>query len=181
MKTLKKTTYVLAIALALIFTGCSKDDDGGGGGAAAAGTMTAKVDGSTVTTLEMTTYASMVSQGGASVLIVQGNTGGTSSKAFNLQITGVDGPGTYEIGGDFIFSAIAAYIEVTVDPSNPTAAETDEWVAPFDGGEVVGEIKISELTDANVKGTFRFSAKHQENDSMKEITEGSFDVDVNQF
>src|SRR5690554_3171709 len=105
MKTLKQTTYVFAIALALIFTGCSKDDDGGGGGDAAAGTVKAKVDGSNFTSNSDFTTASTVNAGGNNVLTIQGTD--NSGKGFVFVMNGVEGTGTYEIGGDNIIAVTA--------------------------------------------------------------------------
>lgn len=174
MKTMKNTIYTVLIGLALVFTAtsCSKDDDGGSGGDAAAGTIKAKVDGTVVTTLEMVTIATLT----GSNLNIQGNTGGTSSKAFVLQIQGLDGVGTYPIGGGANIFNVATYTEITVDISNPANTVTNNWQAPFDEMEV-GEIRISELTDTKVVGTFNFTGKNVNGDnSTKQITEGSFNI-----
>ena len=172
---MKNTIYTVLIGLALVFTGtsCSSDDDGGDGGNAAAGTIQAKVDGTLVTTLEMVTFATL---SGTSNLQIQGNTGGTSSKAFVLQMQGLDGVGTYTIGGGANIINTAVYSEITVDISNPSNTVTNDWQAPFDSS-VAGEIKISELTDTKVVGTFSFTGKNVNGDnSTKQITEGSFNI-----
>lgn len=177
MKTIKNSIYTGLIALTLVFAGCSSDDDGGDGGDAALGTITAKVDGTTVTTLEMVTFATLTTVSGASHLQIQGNTGGTTSKAFILQIGGVDGTGTYQIDGSSNISILGIYSEITVDPANPTNVETNEWYAPHDAS-VAGEINISELSDTKVVGTFHFTGKNVDGDnSTKEITEGSFNIE----
>lgn len=173
MKTLKQTTYVFAIALALIFTGCSKDDDGGGGGDAASGTIKAKVDGANFTSNSDFTTANTVNAGGTTTMTIQGTD--NSGKGFMFIINGMDGTGTYEIGsGVGGISIIASYVEANA--SNPIDSQT--WQAPFDD-TVAGQIQISELSDTNVKGTFEFTCKNSNDDSMKEITDGSFNVEVN--
>jgi hypothetical protein len=175
MKTIKFICAYLLVTTSMFIASCSSDDDGGGGGSAAAGTIRAKVNGTTVTTLEMVTFATQVGP----VLQIQGNTGGTSSKAFVMNITTYDGVGTYDIGGGStgLGLANASYVETTVDLSNPTAPDIKTWSAPFEGGEKVGEIKISEVTDTAIKGTFFFTAKNVSDNSTKEITEGSFNIE----
>src|SRR5690606_9947542 len=89
---------------------------------------------------------------------IQGNTGGTSSKAIVMTIVGYDGVGTYPIGGGANVFTVASYVETEVDLSNPTNPEVVTWSAPYDDS-VAGEINISEVTDTKVKGTFSFTAK----------------------
>lgn len=176
MKTIKKISLVLFAALAVTFTSCSSDD-GGSGGNAAAGTMKAKVAGSNVTTLEITTFATI----SGNVLILQGNTGGTSSKAFNLNVGAYNGVGTYDIGGGTtgLGQATASYIEIVVDIANPTAFQSTTWQAPFTGGAKVGEVSVSEVTSTNIKGTFFYTAKKNSGDMSEiAITEGSFNIEL---
>lgn len=175
MKKIKLICAFVVVTTFTLFTSCSSDDNGGGGGNAAAGTIKAKVDGTTVTTMEMVTFANQV----GSMLQIQGNTGGTSSKAFVLNVTTFDGVGTYDIGGaGGLGQANASYTEIIVNLSNPMATETKVWAAPYTGGDKVGEIKISEITATHIKGTFNFSAKRTEDGSMKQITEGAFNVEL---
>lgn len=174
MKTIKKISLVLFAALAVSLSSCSSDD-GGSGGNAGAGTMKANVGGATVTTLEITTFAVI---NGPS-LSISGNTGGTSSKAFSINIGTYNGVGTYDIGGGAVGfgQAIASYMEIVVDPSNPTAFESTTWQAPYEGGDKVGEISISEVTSTNIKGTFYYSAQKNSGDNaIIQITEGSFNI-----
>ncbi len=175
MKTIKFICACFLVTSSLFITSCSSDDDGGGGGNAAAGTITAKVNGSSVTTLEMTTFAYQT----GSVVHIQGNTEGTSSKAFSFNIMSFDGVGTYDIGGgEFgLGQANVSYSEITVNLSNPMASETKTWAAPYEGGEKVGEIKVSEVTDTHIKGTFSFTAKNNSDGTTRNITEGSFNVE----
>lgn len=163
----------MLVAGMTLICSCSSDDNGGGGGNAALGTIKAKVDGSNVTTMSMVTFATRV----GSLLSLSGNTGGTSSKAFTLNVTALDGVGTYDIGGALgLGQANASYSEFVIDLSNPGSPESRVWQAPYTGGEKVGEINISEITDTNVKGTFFFTCKNTSDNSIKNVTEGSFNI-----
>lgn len=148
---------------------CSSDDDGGGGGQAAQGTITAKIDGSSFTSLEITSFASLTTGGGQTTLVMQGN---TSSQAINMLIIGYNGEGTYELSDDNVFRS-ASYIEPNVnDPIN-----SQTWNAPYQDSGVIGEINVSEETDTTIKGTFNFTAKNSNDGSTKSITEGSFNLE----
>lgn len=169
---MKNTTYVILVALALIFTAtsCSKDDDGGDGGTAASGTVKAKVDGSNYSSNPQLSMASQTTVGSTTTVTVQGND--NSGKTIVLVINGVTGEGTYQIGGGANVSISASYLEVNV--SNPAATQT--WQAPFDD-TVAGEVKINELSSTKVVGTFNFTGKNVNGDnSTKAITEGSFNM-----
>lgn len=169
MKTLNRTVLVLLALVAISFTSCKKDDDGGGGGAAGSGTVVAKVDGANFKSDPIVTSATITSSGGVSTLVVMGNT--MDGRNITLSINaGFDGVGTYNIGGGANVFGNASYTEV--EAANPTDAQT--WVAPYDT-EVAGEIKISEVTDTNIKGTFHFKGKNADG-TFKTITDGSFDV-----
>ncbi len=170
MKNLKQIMLLLMTVTMVSLTSCSKDDDGGGGGSAGEGTITAKVNGTQITTLEITSVANTVTGGGQTTLTLQGN---TSSAAFNMIIFGYEGVGTYELSDNNVFIS-ASYTEVNInDPLN-----SQIWNAPFQDSGVVGEIKVSEDADGKVKGTFRFNAKNTEDGSMRNITDGSFNLDV---
>lgn len=174
MKTIKKISVLFVATVFSSFAlSCSSSDDGGGPGDAAEGTITASVNGSTVTTLEMTTAAT-VSSG---VLHFQGTAGSTTSKSFSINVNGFEGVGTYDVGGGStgLGAANAAYIEIVVDPSNPMNFEETIWSAPYDGGDKVGEIQVSEYVEGDyVKGTFHFTAMNPDDNSTKNITNGSF-------
>lgn len=169
MKNLKQIMLLVMTITMVSITSCSKDDDGGGGGLAGAGTITAKVDGTSVTTLEITSAANTATGGGQVTLVIQGN---TASQAFNMIINGYEGVGTYEISDSNVF-IIASYIEPNV--SNPM--DTQTWSAPYQNSGVVGEINVSEDANGKIKGTFNFTAKNTNDGSTKNITDGSFDLD----
>lgn len=175
MKTMKQSyLFILTLFVASVFTfSCKSDDDGGGGGSAAEGTISAKIDGNGFTSVEMATFATI--SGGS--IQIQGNTGGTSSKAIVMTITSYDGVGTYPIGGGANVFNVASYVETEVDLSDPTNPNVVTWAAPYDDTQV-GEINISEVTDTHIKGTFSFKAKN-EAQNIKNITEGSFNIALN--
>jgi len=168
MKTLKNLILVLLVSLAV--TACSKkDDDGGDGGTAGSGEVTAKVDGSSFSSLEIASTAS-ISSGGNTVVTLQGSD--ASGKGIIIIINPFDGVGTYEIGDSSVFT-LATYVEANA--SNPQNSQT--WSAPYEDSGVVGEINVSEKTDTNIKGTFNFKAKNVNGDqSIKNITNGSFNL-----
>ncbi|NIK93131.1 DUF3869 domain-containing protein [Mangrovimonas sp. CR14] len=170
MKTFK-LTLMLFMALGFVtLTSCKKDDDGGDPGdtQAASGTITAKINGESFTSLEITSFATVQSGGGNTVLVMQGN---SSSQAINIQINYYDGVGTYDITDESVF-ILASYIE----PNTQNPAQSQTWSAPFDASGVVGEINISEETDATIKGTFQFTAKNPNDGSTREVTDGSFNL-----
>lgn len=171
MKTLNKTILVLMAIVALSLTSCSSDDDGGGGGSAASGTVSAKVDGANYSSDAALTSARHSGSGATGSLVITANTMNGRNITMSI-MPGFNGVGTYPIGGGANVTAIASYIEM--DAANPMDAQI--WSGPFDES-VAGEIKISEITTTNVKGTFHFRGKN-DNGSFKEITDGSFDVNI---
>lgn len=180
MKTLKKISILfLATVLSTSILSCSGDDGGEstGGGIAVEGTITANVGGGSFTSMSMATTAMKVETGGAYTITIQGTDAG--GKNMQLILNGVDGStGTYEIGVDTAISAIGSYTEVNI--ANPMDSQT--WVAPYEDGGVAGSITITEISDTNIKGTFEFTARNQENaQDTKEITGGSFNVNFMQF
>ncbi|QAA82827.1 hypothetical protein EI546_14365 [Aequorivita sp. H23M31] len=171
MKTFKKSILILMAVVAVSLTSCKKDDDGGGGGSTASGTVSAKVNGSGYTSDVLLTSAILTNSNGTSSLLISANT--MNGKNITLSIMSFfDGVGTYNIGGGANVFTSASYTEV--DIANPTNQKT--WVAPYDE-TVAGEIKVSEITDTFVKGTFYFNAK-SDIDGTREITEGSFNVNL---
>lgn len=155
------------LGVSLTFTSCSSDDDGGNPGEAGSGVITAKVDGLAVTSMDIASKATYTT-GGGSVLILQGTD--SNGKGFVMTINGYDGIGTYKLTDDNVFIT-AIYIEANT--SNPAA--TQSWLAPYQNSGEIGEIKVSEETDDNIKGIFSFKAKNV-NGTEKSISEGSFNL-----
>jgi len=168
MKTLRFLSLILMVSLAVV--SCKKDDDGGDGGTTANGTVSAKVDGASFTSQPAFTVANTITANGITTVTIQGSD--NSGKGIVLVINGFEGTGTYDIGGGANVFVTGSYIEANA--SNPTASQS--WMAPFDA-TVAGEIQFSESTATKVKGTFSFTAKNTQDNSIKNITEGSFNID----
>ncbi|HIB36353.1 DUF6252 family protein [Mesonia sp.] len=168
-----KKLLFLCMSIATLVS-CSKDDDGGNGGSAAAGTIEASVDGSSFASMEIATTAVEQDANGATMIRVQGSN--SDGEGMVLTIMGFEGTGTYEINGSGNLLTNAIYTET--DLSNPM--DTQTWLAPYDES-VAGEIKVSEKTDTNIKGTFSFSGKNEEGGTVKEVTNGSFNVGISEF
>lgn len=170
MKTLNK--FLLAFLLIASITACKKNKDGGDGGSAAEGKITAKVAGASWAS--MTASATYVSTG--KMLTILGSD--ASGKSINIILNNYDGSaGTWDITTSI--AVTASYTEVNA--SNPSAPKT--WAAPYSGGGVLGKIQISEFSKTgNVKGTFNFKARNQnDNTDYKEIAEGAFNLKVTSY
>jgi len=179
MKTLKKISILfLATVLSTSIISCSGDDGGDPSPSPAVeGQITANVGGTNFASMTMATTAMKVETGGAYTITIQGSD--ASGKNLQLILNGVDGEaGTFDIGVDTAISAIGSYTELNI--ANPADSQT--WVAPYENGGVSGSITISEISDTNIKGTFTFTARNQENaQDTKAITGGSFNVNFMQF
>lgn len=170
------TAIILSLFVSISFTSCSSDDDGGSGGNAANGTVKAKIDGANFQSQKMLSTATKVSAGGSTTMTLQGTD--NSGKGFNFVINGYEGEGTYTFGGESLGFIVGNYIEANA--SNPTASQT--WTAPYDDDSIRGELQISTDSEDNVTGTFEFTAKNSNGDgSIKNITEGSFNLEVTSF
>ena len=170
MRTLKQLMLLVMVTSMVSLSSCKSDDDGGNPFVAPSnsGTIDAKIDGNQFNSLAITSFANMSTGGGQTTLVIQGN---TQSQAINIIINGYEGEGTYVISDNNVFIN-ASYIEPNVN--NPS--ETQTWSAPYQDSGIIGEIKISEQTETNIKGTFNFDGKNSEDDTVKSVTEGSFDL-----
>jgi hypothetical protein len=171
MRTLKQFMLLVMTMSLVSLSSCSKDDDGGDGGGASSGVLTAKVDGTSYESMEISSSATIANAGGVqNLVIIASNSDGN---AFAMTVFGYTGTGTYEFtGANIAVTNTASYTEI--DVSNPTMPEI--WQAPYDA-TLSGTISISEETDDKVKGTFEFTCKNVNGDqSIKTITEGSFNL-----
>ena len=174
MKNYLSTLSVILLGLFIGFTSCSSDDDGGPDANTSAGTISAKIDGNSFQSQQLLSRATQVEVGAATSIILQGTD--NSGKGFNLNITGFTGTGTYEIGGVNSIFVIANYVEG--NPTNPLATQT--WTAPYDNDDLRGTIIFTEATATNVKGTFAFTAKNPNDNSVINVTEGAFNLSITQ-
>ncbi|WP_159946882.1 hypothetical protein [Polaribacter septentrionalilitoris] len=157
MKNLKKLMLFLFVA---VLTSCSNssDEDLGLSGE---GTLTAKVDGQTWSSLKATVGA-VVSSG---VLAVQGST--SNGEYIRINITNYTGVGTYKTGDNLTNVNSISY--GTIDP-------IASWMSTFNIGS--GTIEITEDTATTVTGTFT-GINASANNSTKTVTEGSFSAPKN--
>ena len=175
MKTIKQFMLLVMTMSLITLTSCSSDDDDGGSGSAASGTLTAKVDGTSYQSMEISSSATVANAGQVqNLVIIASNSDGN---AFAIIIFGYTGEGTYEItGANIAVTNTASYTETDVDLNNPQNSTTEVWQAPYDD-TLVGSVTISEETDTKVKGTFSFKCKNVNGDnSVKNITDGAFNL-----
>ncbi|AWI24564.1 DUF6252 family protein [Flavobacterium pallidum] len=170
MKTLKMISKMSLIAVMFLALSCSSDSDGGGGGTASVGTITAKVGGSSFTSMTQGTQVSQITAGGTTTITMLG--ADASGKAISLTLHGVSATGTYQIGGENLISIIGSYVDTNIQ--NPQASVT--YVAPTEGNAVMGSITVSELTDAKIVGTFNFTGTSDAG-ATKAITNGAFNLE----
>jgi hypothetical protein len=175
MKKLKHLVLFLTTISLVTVSSCSSNDDEGDGGNAPSGLLIAKVDGKSFKSFELSSSATISTTGpNKSLIIIATNSDGN---AFSMTIFGYTGSGTYDFtGANVAITNVASYSETEVNLSNPTASKTELWQAPYDN-TLVGSVSISEETDTKVIGTFSFKAKNVGGDnSIKNITEGSFNL-----
>ena len=175
MKKLKQLAHVLFLIPVLTVASCSSDNDGSGGSVnAGKGTITAKVNGQTVTSATELTSGS-ISTGQFGMLAITGTN--MQGDGFTITIAGFEGAKTYDVGGESSVFAVCSYIDT--DMNNPTVPHI--WSGPYDDGAIAGSVSVTEVTTTRVKGTFNFSGKNASDGTVKEVTSGSFDVKLNTF
>ena len=174
MKTLKQFVMLIMAVSLITFTACSSDDDNDGGNNNGGNDhMTAKIDGAnwSASTDFDTTGASLTSNGGITVLAVQGSD--NDGKAINFSIINYDGPGTYTTGDSVGNSNLIQYITIT-----PVAGWVSNGVTSLVGGLTPGSITISSDSDGVVEGTFSFDGYNADDTTTKVITDGEFRATV---
>ena len=175
MKKLKSLLLFLTTVSVATLSSCSTSDDGGSDGNAPSGLLVAKVDGVSYKSFEISSSATISTVGaGKNLTIIATNSDGN---AFAMTVFGYTGTGTYEFtGANVAVTNVASYSETEVNLTNPAASTTELWQAPYDD-TLVGSVSISDETDTKVIGTFSFKAKNVGGDnSIKNITEGSFNL-----
>ncbi len=174
MKNLKKLGILLLTTIFLnTFSSCSKDDDGGSGGTAAEGIITAKVDGTTVST-EATLTTGEIYSTSEGAFVIDLNGANTAGKSYDIIIHGYEGVGSYEIGGTNSSFVAGYYSEF----NNTSGTQT--WSVGY-GETVAGQLQIVSATSTKIIGTFYFTAKNTEDNTTKTISEGSFNVNLTTF
>ncbi|CAM4009581.1 hypothetical protein FLAN108750_04955 [Flavobacterium antarcticum] len=174
MKRIKQLGKIAFLALALSFASCSSDSEGGST-IAGAGTITANVGGTTVTTMEAATIGLLTGTTGFKILSLSGSDLG--GDGFTITISGYDNEGTYTIDGVNDQSATFTFLDF--DFNNPQNTD-NVWSAPYDAQGTSGTVTVTSQTNERVKGTFSFKGINNAG-TFKQVTNGSFDVKMNQF
>lgn len=169
MKLIKKITYVMFLFAAVAFTACSSDDDGdnnnggngnGNGDGNASEFLTAKIDGTDFEAAQDPAVIVAASIGNG-VLSIQG--GQNDGQTIRATINGYDGPGTYTTGDNLANVNQLMYVTLT-----PVAT----WMSTFNIGS--GTLVVTSDDGEVVEGTFSFEGFNAEDNTTKNITEGSF-------
>lgn len=161
--------FLLFIGLSsLLLTSCSSDDgessNGDGGGE-----MTANISGQSFKSHPVSSNVVKSSAAGTTTLFVQGTN--TDGIGITMSIMNYTGEGTYQFGPVTSNFNTASYTET--DISNPMA--TQVWSASYDTTSS-GSITITEESSEGVKGNFSFKGKNGNDDTIKTINEGKFDL-----
>ena len=169
MKKIKQLPKIMLLAFVTLIASCSSDSEGGSVNAGE-GTISANVDGLTVTSVTQGTFAYLTSVG----LQITGTSLETKNLAIN--ILAFYGVGKYDMGGTNT-RAIGTYTEV--DLNNPQNLN-NVWIAPYTENMADGYVDITEFTATHVKGVFSFKAKNQAG-TIKTVTSGSFNIKTTQM
>lgn len=165
-----KQCFLLLVLFSLTLSSCSKDDDenaSGDGG----GEMTANISG-VGSFKSFPASSNAVKQTIAStstMLVVQGTN--SDGHGITMTIMGYTGEGTYDFTFGPVNSSSAIYTKT--DVNNPM--DTQSWSSQYMTGST-GTITISEETEQGVEGTFSFKGKNGNDDTIKTISEGKFNV-----
>jgi len=161
---------LVAIAFLVVFSlsNCSSDDDEATG-SVGEGTMTAKIDGASFSNSNSAGQATIANLPTGDNLVIQASN--SDGKSINIVVWNYTGTGTYEINSSGLNLNTGIYTET--DIANP--ANTQIWQAPYQNSSI-GTIKITEETTTAVKGEFSFKAKNATDSSVKDITEGFFNL-----
>ncbi len=169
MKTVKLQfkLIILLLSLPVAMISCSSDDENGSGDGG--GKMTAKIEGKNFESFAISSNAVKSSSAGGTMLFLQGTN--ADGIGITMTIMGYDGEGTYQFGPVTNNANTASYTETNI--SNPMA--TQVWSASYDTSPS-GSVTISEESGSGVKGTFQFKGKNGNDDSIKTISAGEFDL-----
>lgn len=174
MRNLKQFMLLVMTMSLVSLSSCSSDDDGGSGGDAADGTLTAKIDGASFTSEELATSAVIVTSGaGRALNILAGDFDGLT---FQIGLPTFDGEGTYNVDSEDVI--LNSFVLIDVDVSNPQSPTTQSWLAPYAGSGLAGTVSISSETATHIVGTFEMKIKGGDNNSVINITNGSFNIEL---
>lgn len=176
MKTLKKLSIVLCMALAVV--SCNKDDDdnasAGGAGGGGDESFSASIDGTAFeadTDLATLIGGSLTTNAGQTVLVAQGST--NSGDFINFSILNYNGVGTYTSGDNLTNPNSIMYGELAGNTINSWASNLATAVV---GGLRAGEIVVTAQDDDGAEGTFSFEGYNAEDMTTKSVTQGQFKI-----
>lgn len=150
--------FALMLSLALLTTSCKDEDDSTGPSDLKIGQMTATVGGASFEAQNALFYNVSGQVSGAEVDITNPINGTTKTVSVVLQKTTEVEAKTY--------TAICFYQETT---GLGTGGSTQSW------NDVNGSCEVTEVTDEEIKGTFTFTGKNDDDGTTKAVS-GSFYV-----
>lgn len=182
MRFLKQSIYYSMLCLALVFASCSSDDDGDGGddggdNGGGAEFVTAKVNGADFAASQdpaVLIGATKTTQGGVSLLTVQGSN--NSGDFINFTIFEYDGPGTYTTGDSPANVSLIQYGEL--DGTTNANVWASNLASSQVGGLTPGEINVTVDANGVVEGTFMFEGYNPADMTTKNITSGEFKANL---
>ncbi len=172
MKKIKSIFAISMMLIAISFTSCSSDDDSSGGGSEAGeGEVIARVNGNSFQSISQGTVGRITVSGGTEFLQITAIN--LNGEAMTIQVTRpVIEETSYDFDDANNISAVATYTIVDTSTFQSTS-----YAAPFMNSGDVGTITITERTDTNIKGTFEFMSRNQDDDTdTLNVTEGSFNL-----
>jgi len=100
-------------------------------------------------------------------------TGAGSTRQLNVTISGINGPGTYNVGQGT--SSIVVYVEATLTGGGVTTAT---WTSTLLAG--AGTVTITEISSNRAVGTFQFTLVPSDQGAVgnKSVTSGKFNVAI---
>ena len=166
MISINKILLLLGLTF-FLFASCSKEEDddkadSGNNQQSPNGEMTCKVDG---TNWSATLAVVATLDESAGIATVTGSDG--SSKQCQVTINGFAGTGTYDLGGTLTNPNMGRW--------TASASLTDTYTTTL--GQGSGSVKVTEVTDTSIKGTFSFTAKNSNGEEVS-LTEGEFDAQI---
>lgn len=164
---MKKTNlvFILMLSIGLVLSSCSKDDDddgdnGGNNPTPTQGTMTLKIDGA-----DWNASLAVVATHSGGVFSVTGSD--ASSKQCGITANGVNGTGSYELGGSLTNPNMGRWTIGT--------GQADTYTTLL--GQGSGTLNINVLTETKTEGTFEFTAKNGAGETVT-ISSGTFSTDI---
>lgn len=168
MKTLTNTFRILFLTLAIAFTSCSSDDDDGGGSGGGTGGggeefLIAKIDGADFEAAQTPAVIVAATTSNGVLTFHGGNNSGNTIRGTIQSYTGV---GTYTTGDGLSNVNSLTYITL---PAN-------SWMSTFNIGS--GTVTVTSDDGTTVEGTFSFEGYNAQDQTTKNITNGSFKATI---